>query len=204
MKSITELLRSALGSARSDIERIDRRIAELTREREEIERRPPHTDDVVAWLGRGLDEYERLFLRRLGWYLNDANFAANPGSVISASTKAPAWLNLPPTKPGYTALAPVRDFNAESYKLEAPDVSFTAWAVAGLVRPRLRELAEQLAPGCRKGMPWSERKPKLDAIDRELAELREQRAALLDELEQARAVAGAGSAATAARGDDDA
>jgi hypothetical protein len=182
MKILDQLksLATALTGARSDLTRLDRRLADLASERARIEKIPPHTTDLVNWLEHGLAEYETQFKVRLSWFLNPESLAAVSGSYFSTAGGF-ALASLPALKPSYLTPSP----GTIGERSNSTDPAVFMWALSELIKPKLPQLVAELVPGSAKGLRWADRSLQLGKLDEEVAALTEQRAALVVEIQAA-------------------
>ncbi|MBV8502489.1 MAG: hypothetical protein JO006_12320 [Paucibacter sp.] len=181
MASTFKSLLAAITGARQSLGDLDRRIADLEAERERIDALHVHTDDLARWFERGLHAYDETFKARLSWALSENAVARLQGSTLE--TLPGFAIGAIPTHGGPRDHVGVGRID---HGHQHPDVALTLAFLAPVIRPRLRELIEELCPAAKSGTPWVKRRALLDKVDAELKTLRAERQELLAELDAVR------------------
>jgi hypothetical protein len=171
---------SVLRSAKNTVGAIDSKLAKLRTERAEVAAAPPHTDDLKAWALRGLDNASSSYIERLKrWHFNDDALKAWSGESLDGHS-GPQMLGVTLTVPHGSGPAPGGPFG---------DMTVDVAALTHFLRPaieaQLPKLIEESFPGARKGTRSSERRSKLEKIDRQIAALEAERGEWTDALKDA-------------------
>jgi hypothetical protein len=172
---------NALRSARNTVGAIDSKRAKLSAERDEVAAAPPHIDDVKAWAVRGLDAASEHFLGRLKrWHFNDEALAQWSGETLDGHA-GPQLLGITPTVPHGSGPAP----GTFDVSRQAGDIAAITHFLRPVIEAQLPKLIEESFPGARKGMRSSERRARLEKLDKQIAALDAERAELVGALRDA-------------------
>jgi len=171
----------ALRSHRDSLQKLDAEIATLERQRGELMALPPDRKAVIAWALRAVDRAEADFADHLrSWYLAKENVGHVAGAWFDHNP-GPLWLETQQRCPGVIE---------ESHEGQmAGFVDLDRKAIMALLAPQLRELIpqwiEKSFPFQTGALSSEERKSRIAAIDKKLADLFRQRDEYASELSQA-------------------
>lgn len=170
---------SNLRSVRNTVGAIDKKLTTLRAERAAVAASPPHTSDIQAWALRGLDNASESFLGRLRrWHFNDEALAVWSGETLDAHAGA-QLLAVSPTVPSHKCPAPGGQDSIGA------DFAAVTHFLRPAIEAALPKLIEESFPGSRNGMKGSDRRAKLERLDKAIAALEAERASLADALKDA-------------------
>lgn len=171
-----EATRARLGEAKAKIE-------QLQEEQRRVANAPPHTDDIVAVLMRGLHSAASDFEQQLASHLHDT-FLGEDGAAANAARVDRAWniLRLEAQRPHQQVIID------RSMKGELPglNIAVLTYFLRDRIEAEILELVDKLCPQARTGMKKADRAHAMKALDAELAGLRLQHDALNADLIAAR------------------
>lgn len=179
-------VRALATDARSEVKRLESQIEELRRQRAEVERLPPHIDDLVEWFGRNMDQYANHYAARAARYLHPSTVAARGWSawdekIISESGFAAFRLDWQ-TYGVHENVTPPDPVDSVSRPIDAT-------ALIALLAPNIkanaRDFLLRLLPDSVNGVRLAERNRQLRAIDEQLMARSIARQDILDELQRA-------------------
>jgi len=182
--SFKDLL-TAIGVAKASVGDLDRKIARLRTDAEELTARLPHTDDLIAWLTRAMQAQSEEFQARLErWFFHATQIASRAGVWYEQDATA-NLLALPRTVPASPQLVPSTGMGHDI--ADASLLALTHFLMP-TIEAQLPAFVAKHFPQADKGIRSADRTAKLAAIDRELQTLTKQRADLVSQLEEARRV----------------
>lgn len=186
---------AALDATRAEYAKVDAQIEDAKAERYRIENAPPHADDIIQTLQRGLDEAGRSYRARLASHLSNAN-ASSPRAVAAVQPFAGAQLLTVGKDGKRDLLSPGiadKDGTTDLFPppLGAVGSVLDAAAVTYFLRDRIAEeiprLVETMCPAARSGMRQADRVQALARVDTLLTDLTVERDRLGGEISAARA-----------------
>ena len=180
--ALKDLVASLLG-IRESVDDLDRRIQKARVSEADLVAMAPHTDDLRAWLKRGLDasagEYER---RLAAWYFSPEAQAAHPGTFYETDDTV-SLLTVPSTSPASRALAPTIGMLHSPLPVSPFALSFFLRDVieASLDRVISKHFADSSG-----GIRSADRAARLAKVRLEITKLETDRAELVEHLDRAR------------------
>lgn len=198
--AITDLitgLAGALAKTRAELAQVDGEISQLQHERQSTELAPPHTDDIVAALKRGLSAATRSFEDRLAWNLNDANAKNADAAKAVKGTAQLLMINAERPASGTTlhgpvgavrgGLFPVSGLGAQQGVLDAAALTYF---LRDRIEAEIPALVKKLCPSAEKGMKQADRDGIIRDLDLRIVALKERRTELMGHISHARKVSG--------------
>ncbi len=187
--SLRDLIKSITG-AKSSITELEQRVATLSKEREEIERRPPHRDDIIAWAVRGLDEADSHFFNCLRFHWKPEVLERFPGSVIG-SESGPQILAMPVGVHQGSENIFLSPFGKDDWRrfTMGGSASPLMHFLRPLIEKEIPSLVDRCFPDANKGLKHADRIKRLEEIDAAISKAVLERDELLEQLQTAAAAA---------------
>jgi hypothetical protein len=175
---------SALEATRAKLNEVCNAISVLEQERSTVELKPPHTDDIVAFLRRSIEDGAKDFETQFAAYLQSRYVKAD-GAAKAISGLSVNLLKFEAEQPSIQTIMDRRNRN------ETPplNLSILAYFLSENMLAKLPELVERLCPAAANGIRKAERREKLDEIDARLSALRAEQSALQADIAAARRAA---------------
>lgn len=156
---------NAMDQVRSRFHECEELISGLKTKRWQIQQRPPHADEIVASMRRGLARSAASFEQRLGWYIGSANLKKDGAAeaIRRADMQILTIGKHPPDRNQVIPGSPDLDSAAVAYFLR------------DLIAAELPALVAKLYPDSKNNKSAEERNQELAAIDAEIAALSQER-----------------------------
>jgi hypothetical protein len=188
--SLKDLITAIVG-AKQTVASLDERISKLNRERREIEQAPPHRDDLIAWVKRGLDEASKNFLTNLRWHWNEDALSRQSGMTFGEGC-GPQLLALNNGKPsdGHATLwlSHFGHSDDRRFSLGNAGAAITHF-MRQLMEPQIPDLNDRCFPNASKGLRHADRMKRIDEIDAAIEKALAERDELRTQLASAHATA---------------
>jgi hypothetical protein len=180
--SALEAVTNALDATRAQLASVNAEIDRKTIDRAAIERKQPHTDDIVAVFLRGIDVAAQDFEAHLEAELT-ARFVGNDGKAAAAvdEKKASSIVRLEQAQLSREAKV-TRAMTSGTADINA---SVLTYLLRDKIAEEIPSLVERLCPASRNGIKSVDRMIALQEIDDRIAELTEERDALQSNLQAA-------------------
>jgi chorismate mutase len=184
-------LRSAALTARGEVARIDKQLAELRDRRMKVATAPPHVDDLVAFAARNVDRYRDRYLARAVRYLSAEQLASRgnwdgvPSHIQEcgfALFRLEHNLGMPADM---LSLPHESDAIIANHTGLPPDLLALIGLLADPIKAGLRDMILRVNPGSADGMPLKQRSSELAKIDADIAALVEEREEVLAAVREA-------------------
>ncbi len=190
-------LAGALAEVRAELVKVDQEITDLSHQRQTVIIAPPHTDDIVASLKRGLAVAAQSYEERLAWNLNDAN-ATSAGAAQSVKGSAQLlMINAERPAPGPTIHGPVGAIKGGLFPVSSLaerqgvlDVAAVTYFLRDRIEAEIPALVKKLCPASQKGMRQSDRDAAIKDLSAQITALKEKRVELASNIAQARKATG--------------
>lgn len=172
----------AVDGLRAELKVVNDQLQDFENRRRSIVNAMPHSDEIAGVFLRGLDGLTRDFEQQFASHLR-AFFAEDRGAISSAFRGGSAdLLRIEANKP---ELGTVISRNQSGSKADI-NGAVLAYLLRDKIAEEIHGLIDRLCPSASSGMKSADRQAALQAVDAEIAQLKEKKAELLDNLETAR------------------